>query len=392
MQFQDVSKIYGPNGLWIISRGRYTDLDMSRVNGGMKAGPIMEYRISDLAKYLLSPNPIEVPKRLVGCEIHYHQRVANGITGMFRRLFPRPTDRGVQKETLIFNPKNTTIPLKDKNLVAHMEAIYRLLKPYNPTFKKLLSLERETVSDIIGICEDIDGNRTWLSLKGGINEKIHYLSSFIMEDVGVILEKAFVAEGFFEMRGFDFTTYDANKGSKLLKFHENGVPKACVLHPGGSVEYWVDDINLIHFLQLLDQSIRTNPKFYESFKLCHKGKATPLRLLFNRSIAIDYSKARLPEAYRDVFDTYHIGMDERDVVINTLKNRQLGIMFQYIPKSPSGEEKLFTNISVLHDIRALDAIKNDLPLLYSVINQKATISEAGRYYLLDSIRGCTNEN
>lgn len=392
MIYKKMNKITGSNGLWIISRGRYTDLDMSQINGGIKTGPVMEYRISDLAKYLLNPNPIEVPKKLVGCELHYHQSASNNIKDRLRKLFFRKNGKGIQKETLIFDNKAKAVPLKDKHLVSHMNTIYRLLKPYDPAFKRLLSLNRETISDIIGLCEDIDGNRTWLSLKGGIDEKVHYMSNFIMEDVGVILEKAFVAEGFFEMRGFDFTSYNANNGFKLLKFYENGLSKACVLNSNGSVEYWVNDTNLIHFMQLLEQSVRTNPKFYESFKSCYEGDATPLRLLFNRSIAIDYSKARLPEAYRDVFDIYNVGVTERDVVINTLKNRQLGIMFQYIPKSSSGEEKLFTNISVLHDIRALDSIKDDLPLLYSVINKKASISEAGKYYLLDSIRGCTNEN
>jgi hypothetical protein len=393
MSCQRTSEMPYGNGLWIISPGRYTSLDMSRINGRIKTGPVMEYRISDLTKYLLNPNPIEVLKKLVGCEIRYVQpSQSKSIKSIFQKIFFRKQRKSIPNETLIFDHKSKAIPFKDKHLASHINTIYRLLKPYDPTFKRLLSLNREEISDITGICEDIDGNRMWLSLKGGIDEKIHYMSDYILEDVGVILEKAFVAEGFFEMRGFDFTSYTPKNVSKLLKFYENGVSKACVLNQKGEIDYWVKDTKLIHFMQLLEQSIQNNPKFYESFKLCTDGNATPLRLLFNRSIAIDYSKARLPEAYRDVFDTFNVGLTERDVIINTLKNHQLGIMFQYIPKSNYGEEKLFTNISVLHDIRALDSIKDDLPQLYFEMDKKAAVSEAGKYYLLDSIRGCTSEN
>jgi hypothetical protein len=381
------------DGLWIISPGGYTSLDMSRINGRMKTGPVMEYGISDLTRYLLNPNPIEVLKKLVGCEVRYSPPTqSKSIKHLFQKLSFRKQGKGTPNETLIFDQKTKATPFKDKHLAAHINTIYRLLKPYDPTFKRLLSLNREAISDITGICEDIDGNRMLLSLKGGIDEKIHYMSNYILEDVGVVLEKAFVAEGFFEMRGFDFTSYTPKNVSRLLKFYEDGISKACVLNHKGEIEYWLTDTKLIHFMQLLEQSIQNSPNFCDSFKLCTEGNATPLRLLFNRSIAIDYSKARLPEAYRDVFDHFNVGLTERDVIINTLKNHQLGIMFQYIPKSNYGEEKLFTNISVLHDIRALDSIKDDLPHLYFAMDKKASVSEAGKYYLLDFIRGCTSEN
>ena len=330
------------NDTWIISRGRYTDRDVSQINGGGKTGPVIEYQISDLAKYLLNPQPIEVKKKLVGCELHYIESSSNGFKNKIKKLFRKQAQNNTQSETLIYDNKTKSIPLKDQDLVAHINKIYHLLKPYDAVYKKLMSIDRSILSDLVGICEDIDGNRTWLSLKGGINEKINYVCNFILEDVGVVLDKAFVSEGYFEMRGFDFKSYDSNRSHSLLKYHEDGIRRSCVLDENGNVEYWVDDKKLVHFMQLLEQSIQTNPKFCEPFRLCRDGEAKPLRLLFNRSIAIDYSKARLPEAYRDVFDTYNLGLPERNEIMNKLKSRQLGIMFQYIPKSNSGEEKLFT--------------------------------------------------
>ncbi len=53
--------------MWIISKGRYKELDLSRIREGVKSQTVMEYRISDLARYLLNPKPIQVAKKLVGC-------------------------------------------------------------------------------------------------------------------------------------------------------------------------------------------------------------------------------------------------------------------------------------------------------------------------------------
>jgi hypothetical protein len=58
--------------------------------------------------------------------------------------------------------------------------------------------------------------------------------------------------------------------------------------------------------------------------------------------------------------------------------------------SDIGEDRLYTQISVLHDLRAIETLKNNLPQVYSEISKSAFLSEAGRYYLLDSIEGHSN--
>jgi hypothetical protein len=44
----------------------------------------------------------------------------------------------------------------------------------------------------------------------------------------------------------------------------------------------------------------------------------------------------------------------------------------------------------MHDFRALETIKSHLPNVYSEINKKALVSDAGKLYLLNSIRGYQN--
>ena len=60
-------------------------------------------------------------------------------------------------------------------------------------------------------------------------------------------------------------------------------------------------------------------------------------------------------------------------------------------RSESGREKLCTNISIMHDLRALDPIKQMVPQVYAEIRKRAYPSEAGRFYLLDAIKGYPNE-
>jgi len=60
-----------PRNIWVLSKGRYTDWDLSRIWEGAETKTVTEYKISDLGRYLLNPNPIEIRKKLIGCEIHY---------------------------------------------------------------------------------------------------------------------------------------------------------------------------------------------------------------------------------------------------------------------------------------------------------------------------------
>jgi hypothetical protein len=44
----------------------------------------------------------------------------------------------------------------------------------------------------------------------------------------------------------------------------------------------------------------------------------------------------------------------------------------------------------MHDFNAIEPIKSQLPELYSKISRKTSVSDAGKLYLLDSIREYQN--
>lgn len=384
-----------PDGLWVISNGKYTDLDLKGICKETRVGSVREYRISDLAMYMLKPNPIEIETRLVGCEVRWHQPYSNKLRKMIRELLPRKLHKTIKDRDnppeILMSDFETKIPLmKDENLELHLGKVRDLLRQYDSLSEKLSRLDIAKISDLIAIGEDIDGNRSRFALRDGIDEKISYMGNLILNNVRVILDKAYVADGLFEMRGFDFESYDPNNSYRAIKFSQNDKTVFCVLGSDNKVEYWIDDIRLVHYMHLLEQAIRTDHKLYDSLKLCMKGDARPFRMLFNKQLKIDYSKTYLPRLYEDLFMAHNMGSDEKSAVMSSLKNQQFGISFNYVPQFDSGEEKMVTSISVMHNFRALEPIEENLPRLYSEIDKKTSVSEAGKFYLLDSIRGCRN--
>jgi len=395
----DLAKKHEPfqsDDVWIISKGKHTKFDLSSIYHGVNTTLVKEYRISDLARYLLNPNPIEVRKVLVGCEVCYHQLFSDRVREKVRKILPRKM-HGLLKESqslsevFMADRDKEGLLLKDEDLKSHIKKIQMALRGADPIVKRLGKLDISETENITGICEDAGSNRSLLNLKGSVVEKIGYMENYILKDVGVILEKAHVSDGLFEMSGFDFSSYNSKNSHRLIKFYDNGMPRYCVVGFDGKVEYWVDNINLINKMHLLEHSIKANPKFNKSLNMCTKGDAKPLRLLFKPQLEIDYSKSPLPAIYKNIFKTYDIGSTGKDAVMKSLRSSQLGILFNYLPKSIDGGKKLFTNVSVMHDVKALDSIKEDLPELYSIINKMSAVSEAGRYYLLDSLGGYSNE-
>jgi hypothetical protein len=70
---------------------------------------------------------------------------------------------------------------------------------------------------------------------------------------------------------------------------------------------------------------------------------------------------------------------------------QIGISFNYMLQSAGTENKMMTLISVLHDLRALDVLRKNLPRVYEEIRKYVSESEAGKFYLLDSIEGFNHD-
>jgi len=384
-----------PDGLWVISKGRFTDFDLSRIWDGVKKKRVMEYKISELARYLLNPNPIQIDKKLVGCEIHYRTPFYK-IKEKIRRILPqklqgRLKNNSSSSEVLKTDWETDTNLGKDDNFESHLSKITELLRPYNPIIKRLSKIDPGKVSEVIGTCGDIGGHLSHLTIQGSVAEKLNYIKENILKDVGVILEKAYIADGLFDMKGFKFKSYDKNKSYRLIKFSINGRSKACVLDSDNKVEFWIDDISLVQYMQLFDQLIKIDPKLNKSLGLCTAGKAQPLVLFFSKPFEIDYSEAYLPEVYRGVFEKLNIETTKEDVVKRVLNNSKVGITFNYVPQSEYNGKKLFVNLSVMHNFKALESIKDDLPQVYSEIDKMACVTEAGKFYLLDSFRGYKND-
>jgi hypothetical protein len=382
--------------IWIISDGRYSEIDLKGMVDGNASGPYKQYKISEIGRYLLNPQSIEVKKKLIGGEIHYKQGVLKKIRKSLRKILPTTSKRSnngslISPELIVSRYKTRVPPIKDSDLAAHLRQFYGLLKSYDSVPKKLAQLEPHKLTEIIGICEDIGGSYSYLKLKGSIEEKIKYLETSFSKEVSVILNRAYIADGLFELRGYNFGSYTPARSYRLVSFSNDGQPAACVLTDQNKIDFQLDDVDLIKHMHLLEQSLRANPSISETFSRCVEGQATPIKLFFNKKLEIDYAKSALPAIYQNVFKTFDVGRNQRNLIKPILNYLQVGVSLNYILPEEDPEDRLYTHISVLHDFRALEPLRKNLPQVYSALLKQAFFTEAGRYYLLDSINGYSNE-
>ncbi len=373
--------------IWIISGGRPKEIDLSDVCSEAVSGPVTEYDISSLSQYMLNPNKITLKEKVVGCRIYYRQPA--GILSRLSRFLSKSAQ--VQDNEEVISPSRIAAPnFEDKHLNAHLNKIRSMLRPFDPVHRKLSAIDRNRIDNITAVCEDPGKNLHQLNLQGGIAEKIDYILDSLGREVNVAFNRAYLMNGLFEMRGFSFRTYSPGKTYKLLKVRRDGSDRYCVLNPDYRLLYWVDDNAIVQYLHVLDQSIRNDRNLREAIGMCIRGEARPLKLFFSRQREPGYSENFLPRLYREAVNALNVGPDVLRTITQVINNGQSIVSFNYIPDSADGRQKLCTNISVMHDIRALEPLKETLPQLYSEIDSRATVSDAGKLYLLDSMRGYQN--
>jgi len=383
------------NGIWIISEGRYSDIDLSRIVDCKVDGPCKEYNLSDIGRYLLNPRSIEVKKKMVGAEIHYKQGRVKKIGRTLRKFFAFGAkhgrkNAGYSPEVIVSRFKLRIPAMRDPQLESYLNRIYDQLQKYDSFAKRLGQLDSRRIFQIVGICEDVGGNYSYLKLQGTIENKIKYLLNFISKDVGVILNKAYIAEGLFEMRGYEFNSFTPAKSYRLFAYKSGGESKACVLTGRNEVEFYLSDYRLITYMHLLEQALRTDPGLCRTFEQCRNGQVQPIKLFFNKKLEIDYAKSPLPAIYQDMFQTLNVSLNQRNYVKPMLNYLQIGVSLNYMLKNDNRDDRMFTHISVLHDCRALEPLRKNLPSVFATVLKHGCVSEAGSYYLLDSISGFNN--
>jgi hypothetical protein len=356
---------------------------------------VREYSLSALGRYLLNPNSIEVKKKLIGGEIHYRQSRLNKIRRFIYRMLPTVLKR--RRKNMPFAPEvvvsryKLRLPVtKDPEFNAHLNHIYDQLKTYDSVTKRLAGLDPRSIFQIVGICEDVGGNYSYLKLQGSIEEKIKYLSNQITKDVGVILNKAYADDGLYELRGYDFGSYDATDAYRLCVYNSEGIQKACVLTGDNEVDFYITNMHMLKHMLLLEQSLKANPGLRNAFELCTSGQANPVKLFFNKKLEIDYSKSPLPTIYQDLLKVHKVRSNHRNLIKPILNYLQIGISLNYLLATDGHNDRMYTHISVLHDMRALEPLRKNLPRVYDSVAKHGFATEAGQFYVLDSINGYNN--
>lgn len=389
------SKLH-PGDMWIISEGEFINLNPAQLGKEITGGPARQFLISDMARYLINPYPIEVEERLVGCEVTILPSISEKIGRWVRGVLPtkkagenRPGER--KPLQLFSSSAKKRYRFRDKALQGHFEKVAGMIRPYDSIFRELRMLDRKRIGDISGVYEDISGKCYHLNLQGSIDNKMEYLQNGMAKNVKIVMQKAYLADGLFEMKGFDANRFNRQSTHRLIEVSRDGEPRYFLLGKDGQIAFWVEDIQLVFYLHLLEQSLRTNRKMHDSFTSVAEGRARPLKLFFSRQFSYDYSGGHLPKIYREALRDCDMGIEEKMTLIKSLKNLQHTVSFHYIPEEGKGEDKYCTDISILHNFKAFEFLKDLMPKLYSEIDGKIPMSDIGKFYLLDSMKGCQNE-
>jgi len=370
--------------IWIISSIPKRD-GVSQISEIIGAD-VSEYRISDLAQYLLNPDPVVLEERVIGCKIIYKTR-GTGISGLLKRIFKKKDTTYPQIEEMITPMKTPDPEFEDQHLNHHLRKILSIIRPFDPVRKNLSSIDLNSIEDIIPLCEDISKNRHAIDLKGSLREKANYVLDNLCRYVRVSFNRSYLMNGLFELRGYDFSSFDPEKYYKIIKVREGTGYRFCVMSPEGRTLYWIDDNNLVNYLHIFQQAIDEDPSMKEAIHLCMRGEAIALKLFFSRQQDKSYSERYLPRIYRDLLNNLNLRPDELRNITDILNNNQNIVSFNYILTKGALRNKLFTTVSIMHDIRALEPIKHKLPEIYNRIEEIARPSDVGRLYLLDSLRG-----
>ncbi|MCU0538313.1 MAG: hypothetical protein MUF46_00290 [Desulfobacterales bacterium] len=373
---------------WVLSESLPATVDPGSVDPEADRGPVRECRISEIGRYLLHPGPVEIRKRLVGCEVHRAQRglvrwLRRVGSGLRRRAPKRPSD------VLLTGFKLKVPAMNDPDLEAHLRRLADELRSFDPFIPKLARIQAAGLAQLVGICEEVGGGYSYLKLQGTFEEKIRYLSANVGREVRVTLHRAQVSEGLFDLRGFPPAAFNPANAFRLLTYTRAGAPAACVLNAKGNLDFRLADPQVVSYLSLFEHTLAVNPDLRHAFEACFLGSARPVRLFFNRQLEVDYSKANLPEIYRSLLRSTDPG-GSRHLIKPVLNSMQTAVSLSYLPAAEGGEEKLFTQVSILHDLRALDSLRKSLPAVYAELSRRAFSSDAGRFYLLDSITGATH--
>jgi hypothetical protein len=373
--------------IWVISPPRVARFAIN--HPGMEAAPTTarEYRISSIGRYLVSPAALNVRRRLAGCEIHWRVSRASRWLSPLGRLAGKKAAERRPPLSLIMDFAQPLASPFDTRLKRHIDRLYDNLRPFDSFYQALDGINPDRAERVAGICEDDTGLRAPVALDGDPRQQLDFIRRHAGRQIEVRLKRAHVAEGLFEMKGFDFIKFDHRISHRLIRFVQDGRPRACVLNADHSIDFWLDDVKLVNYLQLFAYCIQHNPPLRESLLQCIQGKAAAVRLMFNPRLEIDYSRAPLPAVFQEAFGRTRLTESYDRLIKENLNQYQVGVSFNSMALQESGRSELCTHVSILQDLRALEPIKDRLPDLFAEMAKKAAQSEEGSFYMLESIYG-----
>lgn len=377
--------------IWIISGGKISEYDKIDICGDIYKGPVKEYRLSELGCYLLNPQLIRVSEKVVGCEFEYRDNFSSSLKRSLKNIpilnrFLKSEDRFTKR--FINTKAQSEISFNDKRLEAHIKSLEESLRNYDPVIRALNSFSHDKITDIRAVCEEPDGSNLNLKVNGTLGEKAQFIKENLYKHVDATLNRAYLSNGIYDLRGFDFKKTDFSEEYKLKKFSVDGDIKSCVFKKNGEFMFKVQEDTKISHLILLDHSLKADNDLKNAILSCKNGKSSAYKLFFSKQTEYPYSINYLPGTFRKNLSL--VNEKSIDGLAEALNSGQRVVSFSKETENDNGEKELFTNISVMHELSALNELKEYMPDLYTRLESESLNTDAGPLYLLDSLAGFNN--
>ena len=379
--------IQNHESVWVVSAPRMGRFAFQLSNHETATATAREYRISAIGRYLISPAALNVRKRLVGCKIRWrYDWFLRWIQRLRARMGKDAAKTGSSLSLVADFPK-LALSTADSNLSSHIDCLYNGLRRLDTFYQAIEKIDPQRVAQVSGICEDDSGSRSPVTIKGNPAQQLDFVRQCVGQEIDVQLKRALIADGVFEMRGFDFIHFNPKTQHRLILFSHDGAPMACVLNDDQTIAFWLDDLRLVSYLQLFEHCVRYNHRMRESLNHCIEGKAIPLRLMFNHHLEVDYRQAPLPAVFQEAMGKANLADPSDRLIKQNLNHYQVGVSLNTLSRQESGISELRTHISILQDLRALEPIREHLPKLFTEMAKRSAQSEGGSFYLLESVCG-----
>ena len=123
--------------VWIVSQPRMARYAFDHPVLKSAHTTAREYRISAIGRYLISPAPLNVRRRLVGCEIHWQSSPLTRWKQQLLNAITKTPPHNQPPLTLLMDFPKISVSASETGLNRHVRRLYDSLRPFDSFYPTL---------------------------------------------------------------------------------------------------------------------------------------------------------------------------------------------------------------------------------------------------------------